>query len=79
MYIKVGCKNDSNKGAFLRNVTSMNIATGSRDRGKLRLMQLHRLLEFEKSFTLYLEGKVSAARVAARAKKMLEVGLPRLK
>ena len=57
----------------------MNIATGSRDRGKLRLMQLHRLLEFERSFTLYLEGKVSAARVAARAKKMLEVGLPRLK
>ncbi|GAI90952.1 unnamed protein product, partial [marine sediment metagenome] len=37
------------------------------------------LLEFEKVFSAYLEGEVDAARVIVRAKKMIKVGLPRLK
>ena len=57
----------------------MGITTGVSDKAALRLIQLHRLLEFERVFTLYLEGKTSAAHVKARAAKMLEVGLPRLK
>lgn len=43
------------------------------------MLRLHRLAEFERVFSLYLEGKVPASLVAARAKKMLEVGLPKLK
>ena len=57
----------------------MGIATGIKGRDRLKVIQLHRLLEFERAFTLYLEGKVSSVYVTARAKKMLEVGLPKLK
>jgi hypothetical protein len=32
-----------------------------------------------KAFDLYLEGKVPAEAVEARAKKMLKIGLPRLR
>jgi len=57
----------------------MSVATGIRGRARLRVIQLHRLLEFEKVFSAYLEGKASAVYVKVRAKKMLEVGLPRLR
>lgn len=57
----------------------MGIATGAKGGGRYSLLKLHRLLEFERVFTLYLQGKTSAAHVTARAKKMLEVGLPRFK
>lgn len=43
---------------------------------KLRLVQIHRLIEFERVFSLYLDGKADAGYVAERAKKMLAVGLP---
>ena len=57
----------------------MGIANGAKGGEKLRIMQLHRLLEFEKAFSLYLDGKVPAARVTERAKKMIAVGLPNFK
>lgn len=57
----------------------MAVNKSGRDRGKLKLVQIHRLLEFEKVFSDYLEGKATAAQVVARAKKMLAVGLPQLK
>lgn len=57
----------------------MGIVTGVKGGARLQILRLHRLLEFEKAFSAYLEGKTSAAHVMARAKKMLEVGLPRLK
>ena len=57
----------------------MGIATGFHGKGKLEVIKLHRLVEFERVFSLYLEGKTTAAHVQARAKAMLEVGLPRLK
>jgi len=43
---------------------------------RLKLLQYHRLIEFERVFSLYIEGKTSADRVRDRANKMLEVGLP---
>ena len=54
----------------------MAITTGVRGLAKLKVVQLHRLLEFERVFTQYLEGKTTAAHVKARAIKMLAVGLP---
>ena len=50
-----------------------------RIKGRLRLkrLRIHRLLEFQRAFDLYLEGMADADYVKARAKKMLEVGLPR--
>jgi hypothetical protein len=57
----------------------MGVATGFHGKGKLEVIKLHRLVEFERVFSLYLEGKTTAAHVQARAKAMLEVGLPRLK
>ena len=57
----------------------MPIATGKRGGARFRLVKLHRLLEFERVFTAYLEGKTSADHVTARAKEMLEVGVPRFK
>ena len=42
-------------------------------------LQLHRLLEFEKTWDAYLQGKTDAAHVTRRARLMLEVGLPRLR
>jgi len=52
---------------------------GYQGRGRRRLIQIHRLLEFEAAFDSYLAGKVSADFVKQRAKKMLEIGLPRFK
>jgi len=57
----------------------MGIATGIKGLARLKVIQLHRLLQFEEAFTLYLEGKVSSVYVTAKAKKMLEVGLPHLR
>ena len=55
-----------------------SIALGVRGKAKLRVIQHHRLAEFERVFTAYLEGTTSAEHVTTRAKKMLEIGLPRL-
>ena len=61
-------------------MVNSGIAPGVKNsRARLQILRLHRLLEFERVFTLYLEGKTGADHVTARAKKMLEVGLPRLK
>jgi len=57
----------------------MGIATGFKGREKLDVIRLHRLLEFERVFDLYLQGKCPASRVTQRAKLMLQAGLPRLK
>ncbi len=56
-------------------------AIAPRLRGGIRLsvLRLHRLEEFERVFSLYLEGKAPATLVKIRAKKMLEVGLPMLR
>ena len=60
-------------------VDKNTIAPGRKGEARLQIIRLHRLLEFEWVFTAYLEAKTSADHVAARARKMLEVGLPRLK
>jgi hypothetical protein len=52
---------------------------GLRGAGRLAALRLHRLVEFERVFDLYLKGKVPASLVTIRAKKMLAVGLPRLR
>jgi hypothetical protein len=57
----------------------VGLATGVKGKARLKLIQLHRLLEFETAFSAYLEGKVTPAYVLVRAKKMLNIGLPRLK
>jgi hypothetical protein len=57
----------------------MGIATGARGKQKLEIVRLHRLLEFETTFSSYLEGKASAQQVKYRGDWMLKVGLPRLK
>ncbi len=57
----------------------MGIATSCKGGARYRILQLHRLLVFDEAFEAYLQGKVSATYVASRAKKMLEVGLPRLR
>ncbi len=57
----------------------MPIATKTRGGARYQLLKLHRLLEFEKVFSLYLQGKTTSSHVRQRARKMLEVGLPRLR
>lgn len=57
-------------------VERTGIATGTHGRAKLRLMQCHRLVMFQQAFDLYLSGGCSAAYVTARARKMLDIGLP---
>lgn len=57
----------------------MGVLTGVRGRQRLPILQLHRLLEFQKTFDLYLEGKATATQVRLRASKMLQCGLPRLR
>ena len=42
-------------------------------------LRLHRLMMFELAFDGYLAGRVPAAVVSIRAKKMLQSGLPRLR
>jgi len=54
------------------------IVSNFQGQGRKRLMQMHRLLEFQRAFDGYLAGRVSMAYVTARAKKMLEIGLPKL-
>lgn len=54
----------------------MGVATGLKGNERLELVRLHRLLEFDKVWELYLQGKTTAAMVKERADKMLEVGLP---
>jgi len=54
----------------------MPIATRIRGPARLKVLQLHRLLEFERVYTRYMEGKTTASHVKARATKMLAVGLP---
>lgn len=43
---------------------------------RLALLRLHRLIEFDRVFSAYLEGHATAQEVKERAKKMLAVGLP---
>ena len=57
----------------------MGIATGFKGNQKLEIVKLHRLLEFERVFSLYMEGRASAQQVKYRADKMLAVGLPHLR
>jgi hypothetical protein len=45
-------------------------------KAEMKIVQLHRLLVFEKVFSEYLEGKATAADVRTVADKMLQVGLP---
>jgi hypothetical protein len=56
----------------------MSVITG-KGKGRYAALRLHRLAEFERVFSLYLEGKTTAAHVTARARAMLEAGLPRLR
>jgi hypothetical protein len=48
-----------------------------RGRGRRVLLRYHRLFEFERVFSDYIEGKTTADHVRQRAKLMLEAGLPR--
>jgi len=48
-------------------------------KARLNLLRMHRLLQFEETFDKYLAGEVPASYVAARARLMLKIGLPRLK
>jgi len=56
----------------------MGVISG-KGKERLSILRLHRLLAFERAFSDYLEGHGTAARVTERAKKMLAVGLPKLK
>jgi len=53
--------------------------TGLKGNYRRAALKLHRLAEFDLAWDAYLSGRVSAVFVTYRAKKMLEVGLPRLK
>jgi len=55
------------------------IFTGLKGNRRRVALKLHRLAEFDLAWDAYLNGRVSAVFVTYRAKKMLEVGLPRLK
>ena len=44
---------------------------------RLEVMRIHRFMAFYEAFDAYLEGRATAKRVSYRAKKMLEVGLPK--
>ena len=46
---------------------------------RLQLLKLHRLIEFEQTFTRYLESRATAAQVQYGAKLMLKYGLPKLR
>jgi hypothetical protein len=55
----------------------MGLLTGiKKGRGRVKLLQYHRLYEFERTFTAYLEGQATAAEVKRRADLMLKIGLP---
>jgi hypothetical protein len=55
------------------------ISDNRHGRAKQGSLQLHRLYEFKQVFNLYLEGQTTVAHVTARARVMLQAGLPRLK
>ena len=55
------------------------VAKGIGSRTRLRLIQLHRLIEFERVFNLYLKVKATSAQVKKRARLVLRCGLPRLR
>ena len=58
----------------------MSTITGKlKGKKAIRLLQMHRLIAFQKVFDAFLEGKLPAAVVITRAKKMREIGLPKLK
>jgi len=46
---------------------------------RLQALKLHWLIEFEQTFTRYLEGRATAAQVQYGAKLMLKCGLPKLR
>ena len=52
---------------------------GLSSRAAVNVLRLHRLTQFQETFTRYLAGECTAAYVTLRARKMLECGLPRLK
>lgn len=60
----------------MRTKAGEGMATGVRGNGRVRLLQAHRLIEFQKSFDDYLCGRCDAARVTRRARLMLAIGLP---
>jgi len=51
------------------------IARSVKGPARLRLLRAHRLAEFDRVFSAFIEGKVDASLVAVRAQKMLAVGL----
>lgn len=55
------------------------LANGLRGKSRRTLMQLHRLIEFEKAFDAYLAGRVGPKFLKFRAQKLLAIGLPRIK
>jgi hypothetical protein len=58
----------------------MGVISGNRhSKARQATLKLHRLAEFERVFSLYLEGKTTAQHVTNRAKAMLAAGLPRLR
>lgn len=62
-----------------QNSSESSLFNGLRGKARITALRLHRLAEFDRIFSLYLDGKATTAEVEARAKKMLEVGLPTLK
>lgn len=55
------------------------ITVGLTSRAAINVLRLHRLTQFQETFNKYLAGEVSAVYVKIRAKKMLAIGLPKLK
>ena len=55
------------------------ISKGVDGKARLQLLRMHRLLVFHQAFSDYLAGKVLGTYVAERARKMVEVGLPKLR
>ena len=58
---------------------SRTIAPGKKGRQRLSILRFHRLAVFEEAFSDYVEGKCSYERLRLRGKKMLEIGLPKLR
>ncbi|MDD5701315.1 MAG: hypothetical protein PHU23_04605 [Dehalococcoidales bacterium] len=51
---------------------------GLRGQTRHELLQIHRVTIFTLALNDYLKGRISAAVLRGRAKKMIEVGLPRM-
>ena len=54
----------------------MGIFGRGRGKGRKTLLQYHRLYEFERAFDKYLIGECDSEYLAARAKLMLQAGIP---